>query len=167
MTNIRRYFKPNDLCFFTHVTYDRKPLLVEHFDLLQASIERCRDELGLILVSWVVLPDHMHLLVDTDSMDISGTIKRLKQSFGAKLRSRQRQKSGRVWQYRFWDHIVRDQQDLNHHTDYIHYNPVKHGLVDNPVDWPHSSFHHFQERGLYQSDWGVKVEPDTSGEFGE
>ncbi|MBU8933681.1 MAG: transposase [candidate division Zixibacteria bacterium] len=167
MTNIRRHFKPNDLCFFTHVTYNRKPVLIDHFDLLWASIEHYSAEEDFDLIAWVVLPDHMHMLVETSSRNASDVMKRMKQSFGAKVRSRLKLKSGRMWQYRFWDHIIRDQDDLNQHIDYIHYNPVKHGLAHCPADWSYSSFPQFQKKGIYQPDWGIKLVPDTDGQFGE
>ena len=60
-----------------------------------------------------------------------------------------------MWQRRFWEHLIRDDRDYANHVDYIHYNPVKHGLVESPADWPHSSFHRFVEAGLLPSDWGA------------
>jgi putative transposase len=60
----------------------------------------------------------------------------------------------RFWQKRFWDHIIRDEEDLAQHLDYIHYNPVKHGLVTRPEEWQHSSFIAWQERGAYPEQWG-------------
>ena len=60
-----------------------------------------------------------------------------------------------IWQRRFWEHQIRDEPDFAAHADYLHYNPVKHGLVARTVDWPHSTFHRFVERGVYSRDWGV------------
>jgi len=57
-----------------------------------------------------------------------------------------------VWERRFWEHLIRDTKDLNRHIDYIHFNPVKHGLVDSPFLWKHSSFHKFRQR------WQVSTE---------
>jgi putative transposase len=64
-----------------------------------------------------------------------------------------------VWQKRFWDHVIRDEYDLNRHLDYIHWNPVKHGFVDHPEDWPQSSFLDWLERGYYPENWGWEHEP--------
>jgi putative transposase len=64
-----------------------------------------------------------------------------------------------LWQERFWDHVIRDADDLWHHFVYVHYNPVKHGLVDRPEDWPHSSFHFWLEQDYYDLGWGY-AEPD-------
>ena len=51
-----------------------------------------------------------------------------------------------IWQRRFWEHFVRDAEDLDQHVDYIHFNPVKHGFVDDPVDWPYSTWHHWKRK---------------------
>ena len=87
-------------------------------------------------------------------------------SFGKLYLKRTGQESGRVWQNRFWDHIIRDEQDLKNHLDYIHYNPVKHGLANSPFEWKESSFHQFRKQGHYPEDWGVS-EIEFDGEFGE
>jgi putative transposase len=71
-----------------------------------------------------------------------------------------------IWQRRYWEHAIRDDRDFERHVDYIHYNPVKHGLVSRVADWPHSSFHHFVERGILPLDWGGEAAADTDN-FGE
>ena len=58
-----------------------------------------------------------------------------------------------VWQRRFWEHLIRDQGDLANHMDYIHYNPIKHGLVDCPHHWPYSTFHRWVKHGAYRLGW--------------
>jgi len=60
-----------------------------------------------------------------------------------------------VWQKRYWEHLIRDEEDFRRHVDYIHYNPVKHGLADRPIDWKYSSFDKWIERGDYPPDWGT------------
>lgn len=74
---------------------------------------------------------------------------------------------GRVWQNRFWDHLIRNESDLNHHLDYIHYNPVKHGLTHDPFGYPHSTLSEFHAKGMYERNWGVIDKPEFAGEFGE
>jgi putative transposase len=71
-----------------------------------------------------------------------------------------------IWQRRYWEHTIRDEDDFARHVDYVHINPVKHGLVMRVRDWPHSSFHRLVERGVYPEDWGGDV-ADRSGDFGE
>ena len=68
--------------------------------------------------------------------------------------SRQKKNEKPVWQRRFWEHLIRNQQDLNRHIAYIHYNPVKHGLAKAPVEWAYSSFHRYVEKGIYNLTWG-------------
>ncbi len=82
-----------------------------------------------------------------------------------KLRKRLQQRAGRIWQYRYWDHVIRDQKDLNTHIDYIHYNPVKHALARNPFNWKYSSIAEYKD--VYSNDWGVKEVVIDRGNFGE
>jgi len=79
-------------------------------------------------------------------------------SFNIRLPSNARLKKGEqaVWQRRFWEHQIRDDGDLIRHVEYIHYNPVKHGLVHAPQAWPHSTFHRYVKRGKFHHDWGAK-----------
>ncbi len=58
-----------------------------------------------------------------------------------------------LWQRRFWEHTISDQADFNQHLDYIHYNPVKHGLVSCPHAWPHSSFSRWVNHAAYDATW--------------
>ncbi len=88
-------------------------------------------------------------------------------SFGTLWRKRMNLLRGRVWQNRFWDHIIRDQEDLNRHIDYVHFNPVKHGYVNLPFDWTHSSIHEYHADGFYPRDWGLRDTTVIKGKFGE
>jgi len=70
-----------------------------------------------------------------------------------------------VWQRRFWEHLIGDEEDLRRHMDYIHWNPVKHGYVKFVADWPYPTFHRFVQRGLYPLDWGgAEMEEEGFGE---
>ena len=71
-----------------------------------------------------------------------------------------------LWQKRFWEHTIRDETDLAHHANYIHYNPIKHGLVSRVSDWPYSSFHRYVRQGWLPQDWAGVVR-DSPGAFGE
>ena len=82
--------------------------------------------------------------------------------------SRTRKNESTIWQRRYWEHTIRDEDDLHRHMDYIHYNPVKHGVVQNVRDWEWSSFHRYVRMGWYDADWGSEVsEKDLKGNFGE
>ena len=71
-----------------------------------------------------------------------------------------------LWQRRFWEHTIRDEKDFERHVDYIHFNPVKHGLVERVRDWPYSSFHRYVREGVLPDDWGGDA-GQTPGNFGE
>jgi putative transposase len=167
MTNIRRYPEKGSIYFLTHVTYNRQSILVANFDILWESLLEAKSEYAFDLIAWVVLPDHFHLLIDPRECDLSKLMRKIKLTFSGKYRRKYELMSGRVWQYRFWDHIIRDQDDMNRHIDYIHYNPVKHGLVNFPSDYKNSSFSTYFDRGIYTSDWGVRENFVFDGDFGE
>lgn len=167
MSNLRRYHTPGNWYFITCVTYLRRPILVDSADLLYSSMEQCQKRVAHDLHAWVILPDHFHIVIDSRTGDLSGIMQRTKMAFGAKWRMRKGRQRGRVWQHRFWDHIIRDQTDFNRRIDYTHYNPVKHGLVLSPFDWPHTSLHRFHAEGIYDRDWGRREPSEFEGEFGE
>jgi len=96
----------------------------------------------------VVLPDHLHAIwtLPQDDADFSTRWRLIKHYV-------QRTGAEPIWQARFWEHVVRDEDDFVRHFDYIHSNPVKHGFVNKLSEWPHSTFHRYVERGIYSADW--------------
>jgi putative transposase len=81
--------------------------------------------------------------------------------------SRTKRREGLIWQRRFWEHIIINDRDFYRHVDYIHWNPVKHGYVENALDWLSSTIHRFVARGLFPADWGGGgIEKESAG-FGE
>ena len=167
MSILRRYHREGNIYFITSVTYERKPVLVDNIDLLWTGFGAVNDKSAFNMMAWVILPDHFHIVIDPKQHDISNILQRIKMSFAALWRKRMNLVCGRVWQNRFWDHIIRDQEDLNRHIDYIHFNPVKHRYVNSPYDWPHSSMHKYHAEGFYSRDWGVMGTIEIEGEFGE
>jgi len=164
MSKLLRHYSPGRPYFVTVVTYRRLPLLIENIDRLWQAFEIIPVELRL---AWVVLPDHIHMIVNPSDSNLSTLLQRVKMSFGTHYRQQADLSRGRVWQNRFWDHAIRDENDMNRHIDYIHYNPVKHGLVKTPFSWPHSSLSEYYQRGMYSSDWGCHEEVRIEGDFGE
>ncbi|MFD2273067.1 transposase [Undibacterium arcticum] len=116
------------------------------------------------MLALVILPDHLHAIwrLPEGDCDYSNRWRRIKSAFFAGLAERRRSiakpstKKGErgIWQRRFWEHTLRDEHDMQVHCDYIHFNPVKHGHAGRVVDWPHSTFHAYVERGVYLPDWG-------------
>jgi len=115
--------------------------------------------------AWVLLPEHLHCIwtLPADDMNFSKRWGLIKAKFSKESGGLTRP----VWQNRFWEHLIRDDRDLQMHLDYIHYNPVKHGLVESPKDWPPSTFHRYVQKGLYPLNWGEGVSFNPESRFGE
>jgi len=175
MPDYRRNRVPGGTFFFTVNLLDR------HSDLLVARINALRDAIGKVrgrtpfhIEAWVVLPDHMHCLwtLPEGDADFPGRWRAIKIAFSKSLpiaepRSPVMTRRGErgIWQRRYWEHTIRDDQDFATHMDYTHFNPVKHGLVEHPADWPHSSFRRCAAAGLYSAGWiGGSDEPHETGE---
>ena len=122
----------------------------------------------------VILPDHLHAIMTlpSDDFDFSGRWRRIKSHFTRQVAARGaaggRNHKGEytLWQRRFWEDTIRDEEDFERHFEYVHFNPVKHGLVSRVRDWPHSSFHQFVGHGLLPEDW-AGVADDAKMKFGE
>jgi putative transposase len=169
MPEYRRNYVPGGSYFFTFVTHERLPLfeVEQNRHLLREAIQDIREKRPFTNVAMVLLPDHLHCVwtLPEGDYDYSLRMGLIKEAFtraflasggleGAMSESRQRHRERAVWQRRFWEHTCRDQDDLNRCIDYVHWNPVKHGLVSLPRDYPWSSFHRYVEHGLYPLDWG-------------
>ncbi|MEO0982087.1 MAG: transposase [Pseudomonadota bacterium] len=146
MPNYRRRYVPGGTYFFTITLKDRaSDLLVREIDALRAAWRDARRARPFDTVAAVVLPDHLHVLIalPEDDDDFAARISHLKSSFTRCLpddaKSTGRKGARGVWQSRFWEHAIRHHRDLAAHVDYIHWNPVKHGYVDDPEAWPHST----------------------------
>ena len=166
MKTLRRYHKPEDTCFITNVTFDRAPILIENIDIFWKAVDNVKNQTPYEIPAWVIMPDHFHVIINPFGNDVSVLIQRIKMSFAAIYRKRYAVFSGRVWQNRFWDHIIRNEDDLHKHIVYIHFNPVKHGLVKSPFAWEHSSISQFYPRHEWQYDQWL-VSRSNDGEFGE
>ena len=164
MPNYRRLYYPGGMYFFTINLQDRsKTLLIDHIDFLREAITESRNNLKYHIAAMVVLPEHLHLIMalPPGGLDFSNRIRLLKSGFSRRLpahdpvsQSHLSKGERGIWQRRFWEHLIRDEEDLENHINYIHFNPVKHGYVTKPTDWPYSSIHRFIEKGWRPSDWG-------------
>jgi putative transposase len=113
----------------------------------------------------VILPDHLHaiLTLPEDDADFSGRWRRIKGHFSSRMiaagASVSRHPNGdyALWQRRFWEHTIRDEDDYARHVEYIHFNPLKHGLVSRVREWPYSSFHRYVRLGILPNDWAGDV----------
>jgi putative transposase len=168
MPEFRRFFIPGGMFFFTLVTAGRAHLFLseEACALLGDCLRATKRDRPFRVVAIVLLPDHLHMIwsLPRGDADFSTRIAAVKARFTREWlaqggcesqvpggQSQQRRRG--IWQARFMEHAIRDEDDLIHHVDYIHYNPVKHGWVRCPVDWPYSSFHRYVRSGDYPADW--------------
>ena len=183
----RRARIPGGTYFFTVVTYNRGKILC-----IPANVDLLREVFREVLIkhpfkidAMVVLPDHLHCIwtLPQGDSDFSMRWRLIKSCFTRKcvdvkvgwversetqqnLSSRLKKKEQPVWQRRFWEHLIKDDQDLISHVEYIHYNPVRHGLVKAPNDWKYSSFHRYVRDGVYDPKWGAGIEMEFESTVG-
>ncbi len=169
MGNYRRWRLEGGTFFFTVVTEKRRPLFhdPETRRLLREAFVKVKRRRPFEIPAIVLLPDHLHLIMQLPEgdLDYSNRIRQIKSLFTISLgeltdtrqgrsESRARRGEHNVWQRRFYEHTIRDEDDFIRCADYIHVNPVKHRLVTRVADWPWSSFHRWVAAGHYAPDWG-------------
>jgi putative transposase len=183
MPEYRRIDAPGATVFFTVVTDRRRPILTIPVNVgrLRAAFRETMQGHAFTIDAIVVLPDHLHAIWTLPPGDTRFALRwsAIKAAFTrsflaaggsevSRSASRCKRSERGVWQRRFWDHVIRDDDDFGRHVDYIHYNPVKHGQVQCPHDWPYSSFQRHVRDGTYPSDWmcvcaGRAVRPPDFG----
>ena len=175
MTDYRRNRVPGGTYFFTVNLLDRRSdLLCRHIHALRDAVRHARARAAFHIDAWVVLPEHMHCVwtLPEGDADYSSRWRIIKAGFSKTLprgepRSASQVGKGErgIWQRRFWEHTIRDERDYAAHVDYVHFNPVRHGLVSEARDWPHSSFHLHVAHGVYRAEWaGGATEIPQAGE---
>ncbi|MFK5950825.1 MAG: transposase [Methylococcales bacterium] len=171
MTNYRRIYTPGASWFFTVNLLKRQnnPLLIENIKVLRSAFSEVKAKHPFRIDAVVILPDHLHCIWTLPEGDTNYSTRwnLLKGKFSRSLakgeqlsNSRIKRRERGIWQRRFWEHMLRNEEDFNRHLDYIHWNPVKHGYVSNVMDWPHSSFHKYVKMGWHPKNWGSQVEFD-------
>lgn len=176
MPNYRRNIIPGATYFFTVTLADRqRKLLTDHIDILRAAFRYTHTRHPFEIDAIVVLPEHLHTIwtLPDDDANYATRWRLIKGYFSRNLpvgEARTSSRSGKgergIWQRRYWEHTIRDEKDFERHADYIHFNPVKHGLARKARDWEYSSFHRYVKRGLLPEDWGGEVSA-VEGRFGE
>jgi putative transposase len=168
MPNYRRAWHPGGTYFFTVNLLERgdNDLLVRHIDLLRETIRSVKQRHPFVIHGWVVLPDHMHCVIELPENDDNFPLRwrLIKMGFSKLLPKQERLSDVRkrrgergIWQRRYWEHLIKDEKDYQAHMDYVHINPIKHGLVSKVIDWPYSTFHHLVKTGIYPNDWAGSV----------
>ena len=164
MPNYRRAWHPGGTYFFTVNLQQRhgNDLLTRHFDLLRDTVRAVRQRHPFTIHGWVVLPDHLHCVIElpVGDADFATRWRLIKMEFSKALPRtehlsdvRARHGERGIWQRRYWEHLIRDDDDFRAHMDYVHINAVKHGLVKRVSEWPYSTFRRLVEEGVYPADW--------------
>jgi putative transposase len=182
VSQYRRANTPGGSYFFALVSYRRQAILCDEpiRNTLREGIKTVQSSRPFTIDALVLLPDHLHCLwtLPPEDADFSGRwslIKRRVSLVCAELykreewlsTSKKKHRESTIWQRRFWEHQIRDQADYDRHLDYIHYNPVKHGLCNSPADWPYSTLHRYIRAEKYPSNWAVSVKSFDNIDFGE
>jgi len=169
VSDYRRYHVPGATYFFTLVTHEHQPILTTELGrkCLHEAFAKVRRRYPFDLFAIVLLPDHLHCVWTLPPGDARYPLrwKRIKEDFterylagggteGTVSLSRRKQGERGIWQRRYWEHTVRDEDDLARCVDYVHWNPVKHGLVAAVCNYEWSSFTRFVAAGDYPIDWG-------------
>lgn len=170
MSDYRRWRVEGGTYFFTVVSHSRAPLFADPIarQLLGEKIRACQVNWPFEVNAIVLLPEHLHAIWTLPSGDanypqrwawIKKEFTKAWLSYGGMEQpiSQTRRERGDhgIWQPRYWEHTIEDMRDFDRHFDYIHYNPVKHGHVLSPADWPASSLHRWLKAGLYEPGWGA------------
>lgn len=166
----KRLFISNTYVHLVIVTYKRKPILNKNIELLRASFKNAKQFFNFEIFAICILPDHIHMILKPENInEYPKIITSIKYYFSkhiddvgvetptyneSKTIGYKNKCEKGVWQRRYWEHTIRDEEDLWKHVDYIHYNPVKHSHSKNVKDWEFSSFENFVERGNYEKNWG-------------
>ena len=173
MVRYRRNVVAGATYFFTVALRDRRATyLVDAITDLRAAFRVAKQQQSFEIIAIAVMPEHLHAVIRMadDDADYAKLWRTVKGNFTQRLLLQgipiQRNARGEynLWQHRFWEHTIRDDRDLQTHVDYIHFNPVKHGLVKRVSEWPYSSFHRYVRLGLLPIDWAIEL---NDGEFGE
>ena len=160
----KRIYIENSFVHIVVVTYNRYPLLINNINLLLDSFKNAKKYFDFKIVAICVLPEHFHMILNPKNInEYPKIITAIKYYFSKRMDDvgvetptygyKNKGEKG-IWQRRYYEHTIRDEEDLNRHLDYIHYNPVKHRYVKNVKEWKFSSFEKFVKKNNYDINWG-------------
>ncbi len=163
MPNFRRAYVAGGTWFFTVNLLQRKnnSLLIQEIELLRKVVKQVKQRYPFYINAWVVLPEHMHTIWTLPEGDSNFSLRwrLIKSGFSTGLLkteslSQVREAAGErgIWQRNYWEHLIKNELDYQRHFDYVHVNPLKHGLVKRVIDWPYSTFHRCVKQGMYPND---------------
>lgn len=163
--NYKRAFIKNAQIFITIVTSKRRKILIQNIDLLRQSFKFAKEKIKFDIIAIVIIPDHIHMIIKPEDINkYPEIIKLIKTHFSKNIdenkidnynptKSRINKKEKDIWQRRYWEHTIKDEEDLIKHIDYIRYNPIKHKIVERLQDWKYSTFKKYVKLNLYDKNW--------------
>ena len=165
--------------FFTVITYKRRKIFCdpENIELLRSAFRRVIKLYPFKIDTFILVPDHLHCIwtLPEGDKDYPARWRLIKTFFTKRCQdhykqiqseSRIKKKEQAIWQRRYWEHLIRDEEDLRKHVEYIHYNPVKHEWARAPLDWQYFSFHRYVRDGIYDESWGARMEIHFDDDIG-
>lgn len=164
MPNYKRYYLQDyHYIFITIVTFQRQKILIDNIELLRNSFKIILAKYNFKIFAISILKDHIHLIIKLENIkDFSNIISNFKKHFSYNYKHKPdkkdlplsliKRKEAGIWQRRFYEHIIRNEEDLQKHLDYIHYNSFKHYNIV-PKDWKYSTFKKFVDSGYYDLNW--------------
>jgi putative transposase len=176
MVNYRRNFQAGGTYFFTVTLLNRKAdTLVRYIEELLTAIHQVKGKYPFKMKAYVILPEHLHMIWELPENDfeyakrwqwIRSLFVKAIQKKGFQI-NKNKHGEALLWQRRYWEHTIYSEVDYEIHVNYIHYNPVKHGYVENSIDWPFSSMAEYVKRGVLSKDWGSGKPAWEGFNFGE
>ncbi len=161
--NYKRIFIKNSFVHIIIVSYNRKNIFIENIELLRLSFRNAKQFFKFEIVAICILPNHIHIILNPDNIkEYPKIITSIKYYFsknynvGVETPTYGYLNKGEkgIFQRRYFEHTILSEEELNNQIDYIHYNPIKHNLVNNVKDWEYSSFHKYVKQNLYDINWG-------------
>ena len=176
MTEYRRARIPEATYFFTVNCAERKGngILTESIDALRSAFRKVKNDHIFEINAIVILPEHLHCIwtLPKNNRDFSTRWGLIKANFSRSIPKTERRSDSRlkrgereVWQRRYWEHMIRDEEDYSRNVDYIHWNPVKHGWAKRVKDRPYLSSQRHVDQGVYPLNWSCDI--DGSKGYGE
>lgn len=163
--NYRRVFVPNGYVHIIITSYNRRSIFIDNIDILRTAFKNVLKLYKFEIIAICVLPEHIHMILHPKNIDsypqiissikyyFSRNVGQVCPTDNLKIGYKNKREKG-IFQRRYYEHTIKNEIELNNQINYIHYNPVKHGLVKNVKDWRYSSFCKFVKQGLYDINWG-------------
>lgn len=169
--NYRRVFIQNSYVHLVILAYKRQNIFTDNIELLRCAFKNAKKYFKFEILTICVLPNHIHMILKPDNIsEYPRIITSIKYYFSKNINyvgqecptyGYMNKRERGIFQRRYYEHTIKSEDEFNNHINYIHFNPVKHGLVNAVKDWEYSSFHQFVKKGLYEVNWGSEADVES------